>query len=330
MSIAADLVENIVPVIIATVDLVALPIAKASLDPSFNLSEDHAKLSEEINVSACLRVLTTIAESSSLFPEITAPFWQKMEFDFVLLMLHKFHPLPQVTIMLQLLATSPLETTFGAICNDATTTGQQQQQKQETALLDRLTSLLIEEPQKQNEEPYSKTEILNLRLAVLDVLFALSLTGHGTESLAHHRYAIGRLVRFLQDAVNNLYFLFPTPVPPSPQSVTFQSEPNFQQTDHQLTTHSINLATRLLHHFLLPSDFNPAQVNIREKLAVVHGGGHKFYVALSRLAFSEQMVLEAGIEDATADAAHGILDLMLSPEEGEAFGKVFESPKRSS
>ena len=319
------------PVVIATVDLVALPIAKAWLDPSYNLPQGYANLTKEINVSASLQVLITVAELSSLSPGIVAFFWQQMEFDFVLLMLHKVQPLPQVMLMLRLLATSPLKATFGAICHEATTTGHQQQQTHETALLDRLTSLLIDKPQEQDEDEdrYSQNDILELRLEVLDVLLALSLTRHGTKSLARHRYAVGRLVRFLQDAVNNLYFLLPPLDPPSSQS-SLQEQQSPTINFHSLTTRSINLTTRLLHHILLPSDFNPVQVNIREKLAVIHGGDHKFYVALSRLAFSEQMVLEAGIEDATVDAAHSILDSILSPGEGEAFLKVFESPTRSA
>ncbi|KAI9663165.1 MAG: hypothetical protein M1821_008213 [Bathelium mastoideum] len=338
MSLAPDLIKDAVPVIIATVDLVALPIAKAALDPLYNLPEDHAILKGKIDVSACLSVLLTISQNSSLFPPSISSFWQQMEFEFVLLLLHKAQPLAHILLMLQLIATSPLETSFGAICGEATSTNQEKQTQQETALLDRLTSLLIDTPQKQGQQPYSKPDILNLRLQVLDVLFALSITRHGTASLARHRYAIGRLIRFLHDAVTNLYFLFPPPVlsqpslsaPPRDDNDDTGHSNDHLTNPHSLTSRSINLTTRLLHHLLLPSPFNPNPPSpIRDKIAVIHGGGHKFATALSRLAFSEQLVLEAGVEEATVDAAHAILDAVLSPEEGEAFGRVFDSPERS-
>ncbi|KAF2231126.1 hypothetical protein EV356DRAFT_452629 [Viridothelium virens] len=323
VSLAAGLIEDIVPVVINSVDLVALPIAKSSLDPSLKLSENQTRVAKEIDALACLRVFQNIVETSKVIPGSTTSFWRRTEFDFVLLMLNKAQPLPQIMLMLRLLATSAHETTFGAICDEASPVGQQRQQKQETDLLDRLTSLLIDKPQKPDNTPYSKTDILELRLEVLNVLFAFSMTGHGTVSLVHHRYAIGRLIRFLQDAVNSLYLLLPTP-----ESLSLDT--NSPLTPHQLASKSINLLTRLLRHLLIKSDSNPIQVNVRDKVAVIHGGSHKFYVALSRLAFSERVVLEAGIDGATVDAAHDILDSVLSPEEGEAFGEVFESPRRTA
>jgi hypothetical protein len=63
------------------------------------------------------------------------------------------------------------------------------------------------------------------------------------------------------------------------------------------------------------------------KLHAVHGGYHKFLVSLTRVAFSEQMVFEAGIEDEVAEAAHGILDNVLGPEDGEAIMSAIETPR---
>jgi hypothetical protein len=48
---------------------------------------------------------------------------------------------------------------------------------------------------------------------------------------------------------------------------------------------------------------------------------------MSRVAFSEQLVFEAGIETEVVEAAHDILDNVLSPEEGEAIVKAVETPR---
>lgn len=65
--------------------------------------------------------------------------------------------------------------------------------------------------------------------------------------------------------------------------------------------------------------------DMKSKLTNTLGGQHAYLVALTRLAFSEGVVLEAGIEDAVVNMAHDILDEGLSPEEGDAFGRVFNS-----
>lgn len=60
------------------------------------------------------------------------------------------------------------------------------------------------------------------------------------------------------------------------------------------------------------------------KLAVIPGGVHKHLVVLTRLAFSEGLVLEAGIEDDVVECAHRLLEESVTPEEGEALLRCFE------
>lgn len=86
------------------------------------------------------------------------------------------------------------------------------------------------------------------------------------------------------------------------------------------------MTTRLLHHII--HAFEDPTVLI-QKLRVVHGGYHKFLVSLTRIAFSEQLVYEAGIEDEVCEAAHDILDAILGPEDGEAVQKAMETPRVS-
>jgi len=51
-------------------------------------------------------------------------------------------------------------------------------------------------------------------------------------------------------------------------------------------------------------------------------------VAFTRLAFSDALVLEEGIEEEVVDAAHQLLDEYLTPEEGVALLEVFPNDLR--
>ena len=81
---------------------------------------------------------------------------------------------------------------------------------------------------------------------------------------------------------------------------------------------------RVLHHVLRTFD---ESIDLTSKLEVERGGYHAFLISMSRVAFSEQLVFEAGIEMEVIEAAHDILDNVLSPEEGEAIVKAVETPR---
>ena len=141
----------------------------------------------------------------------------------------------------------------------------------------------------------------------------MCLTDHGTLLLSQHRSTTGRLVRFLDAQVSRLYSQRPSLGMPHPE-----------RTPHGLTIQLVNTTTRLLYHII--HAFEDPTVLI-QKIRVVHGGYHKFLVSLTRIAFSEQLVYEAGIEDEVCEAAHDILDAILGPEDGEAVQKAMETPR---
>lgn len=225
-----------------------------------------------------------------------------MEFDFVLLMLHKAQPVSQIIQMLELLGTSILPSSFGAITTRVTS----QQPKNESDTLDRLTILLFETPQPPLEKtPYTPLEIASLRTAVLCLLQSLAYTPYGGKLLATHRLAIGRLVRFLHEAILAMYMYNPT--------------------THPATVTHVNATVYILAHL---TSAHADVVDMHAKLAVVPGGSQKHLTSLSRVAFAEgYSVLEKGIEGEAAEAAHRMLDELLSPEEGEAVVDVFSSAR---
>jgi hypothetical protein len=53
---------------------------------------------------------------------------------------------------------------------------------------------------------------------------------------------------------------------------------------------------------------------------------HKYLLAVTRLAFSEGLVLEKGIEDDVVECAYQLLEgIITTPEEGDALTGVFVS-----
>jgi len=331
-TIKSQLIKQAVPLCVRTVDLIATPTMRASTNPT-STSELHRAAQEQLANDLCadevIDLLLQLCNAATLCPGQLEAFWKHMDLRFTLLMLNKAQPIHQVNAILRTLATSALSTTFGPISDNV-----EAQPAQETGIIDRLTSLLVEMPEvPMDEPPYTESEIAELRLHILRVLKALCQTDHGGLLLAQHRSAIGRLIRFIDGQLNKLYTLTPTLA--RPHTITDNdyattsdpaSPPHPLPTAHTLVAHTINLATRLFYHLLRTHD---DLVDLTQKLHVIHGGHQKFLVAMSRLAFSEQLVLEYGIEDEVLEAAHSVLDSWLSPEEGEAVVRAVETPRGS-
>lgn len=310
---------ELVPLCLATSDLIAVPTAKASRNPSCH-QPPSAEVKALVEPSEYLDLLRWVSLNCELHQGSLEVFWSAMEFDFVLLMLHKSQPLSQIIQMLHLLASSVLPTSFGAILASSPETDRvsiaSRQSKNESDVLDRLTLLLFETPeipmsstqteqsaQSQARRPNIATALLSLRASILALLKRLCFTVHGGRAIATHRLAIGRLVRFLHDCIVDLY--------------------NYTPETHALTTSLINETVMLLAH---STACHAEVLDVRARLAAVPGGSYKYLVALSRVAFAEgASVIEEGIDSEAAEQAHRMLDEHLSPEEGDAVISVFSS-----
>jgi hypothetical protein len=208
--------------------------------------------------------------------------------------------------MLRILGTSALPNSLGPISAD----DPEQQAKSENILIERLSWLLTETLEAlpdpatpdQRPPPYTPRQLWDLKIQVLSLLTALSLSERGSSRVVQNRYCVGRLINFLDSCLTALYN--------SPLSPT-----------QGLTVACINLTMRLVSHLKL----SHPDIDLKSKLGVIQGGDHKYLVALTRIAFSDALVLEAGIEDDVVNAAHDILDESLSLEEGEGLVGVFSS-----
>ncbi|KAK3312083.1 hypothetical protein B0H66DRAFT_644387 [Apodospora peruviana] len=85
----------------------------------------------------------------------------------------------------------------------------------------------------------------------------------------------------------------------------------------------IALAMFLIH--TLVTDPRTANVvNMTAKLAASQGGSQRYLLTLARLNFAEEdLVLEKGIDAETVELAHELLELAVTPDEGEGVGELF-------
>lgn len=311
---AVQLAERAVPLTIAFIDLVSDPISKAAkggeLAVAALCSTTQQETAAQIDVLDCLDLLYLIATScvSSTDREAIVRLWQAIPSTFACMLLVKEQPRPQITLMLRILSTSALADTLGPIT--ATDSAHESQISNEDALLNRLTNLFTEIP-KALPYPFaspapprevSEADIWDLRLLVLSVLTQFSISPYGSSRIAQNRLCIGRLIKYLDCCITTLYR---QPLSPS----------------QNRKVKSINTTMKLIYHIATTN----ANFDIKSKLVNTLGGQHAYLVALTRLAFSEGLVLEHGIEDEVVNMAHDILDEGLSMEEGDAFGKVYSS-----
>jgi hypothetical protein len=312
---SSQLLEQAIPLCIRSVDLVSVPIARASTNRTFAAKLDHDaldKLAEEVEVDEILDFLHGLCQAATLSPERLYVFWSTMDVTWILLVLNKALPIDQIITVLQILTTSARPTSFSV-----TSENYESQADNERQTVDRLTNMLFETPEvRKDEPPYDEEDILALRIEVLNVFWEMCHSEHGGHVLAMHRSVIGRLVRFLDSQVNKLYRVRP--------SLAVLSSPEDDKSPHGLIVQTVNMTVRILHHLL--RTFGDSIV-LGHKVGTVLGGYHKFLIGLTRVAFSEQLIFEAGIETEVSEAAHNILDYILGPEEGEAVMKAIETPR---
>ncbi|MCJ1381176.1 hypothetical protein MMC17_004285 [Xylographa soralifera] len=261
--------------------------------------EPKKELNDNIDTNECLQILYLIALACIRRKEDIARFWRFMRFDFIMMMFRTSQPVEDIQLMLKLLETSVQENTFAMITNSAT------QIESEQHIIDRVSLMLIDVPKAaEGEQPYDAVEIAEMRIQVLSFVEKLCDKRHGGEAFAKHPLATGRLVRVMNHELNALYD---------------------HKFGHEYRAELVNQATRLLFH--LTSAY-PNIINMQEKLRAHPGGVYKHLIVLTRLAFSDGLFFERGIEDDVVDCAHQMLEDTVTPEEGEALLEVFSTAKK--
>jgi hypothetical protein len=212
------------------------------------------------------------------------------------MILSQHQPVQDFDMMLQLLSFSVLCESIGPIASE-----QGSQHDQIKYIVDRVALLLVTVPSiPEGGKKHEPRTIAELRLQIVRTLTTFTQVPLGSEAVAKHSHCIGRVVKLLSDSIDTLYD---------------------HNSTHQSCARIITLATRLLHHLLTTHE---SSVNMQQKLGVVHGGQQKYLLALARLNFDEgDGVLDQGIGEEVPELAHELLELFVSPEEGEGIGEAF-------
>ncbi|KAJ5738080.1 hypothetical protein N7493_001235 [Penicillium malachiteum] len=259
-----------------------------------------------VDSTEALRLLYHI--SSELLHVKTAldDFWRQIRHTFMLVMLHGSQPLKDIVLIMNLLSTSIRPDSFGPIMPSEGEQGDVQRW-----IVDRLSHMLSEPAQPdEGIDPYTPHDICAMRLEVLLLLESLAFNPaaptreHGSAIIAAHPNALARLFRSMHDELDALY----------------SSPP-----EKDLRVALVNGLMRLIFGVMRR---HASSINMQEKLARVSGSKQKHLVVLTRLAFCDGSVLEAGIDDETVDMAHELLEEWTNPQEAESLAEVFPSSRR--
>ncbi|PKY02481.1 hypothetical protein P168DRAFT_184769 [Aspergillus campestris IBT 28561] len=306
----SGLIELLVPVLQDSGDVNGVPRFRHS--PQSRQSSGQirrtpaSQLEPRVDATAALALLHQIACSRLHVAADLERFWRCMRYDFVLMMLNCAQPLHDLILTLSLLATSVRADAFGSLLDT-----EADQRANENYVIDRVANLLSETPQPdEGAAPYPAAAVCQLRLEALSLLQAIAFNAtapssrHGSGAIAAHPTVLARAIRAMHDELDALYRFPP---------------------ERALHAILVNGLMRLVYGVLRR---HPDQVDLPSKLGRLAGGKQKFLVALTRLAFSEGLVLEEGIDDETVEMAHAILDDAVNPQEAEALQEAFSSSRR--
>lgn len=163
--------------------------------------ESTAEFDNVIDVSKCMELLHLTVLGCINDREHLKHFWTCLKWDFMLMMLGNNQALNDIELMIHILSTSVLGNTLTSVLS-----GEDDQAKIEGYAIERATYLLFEGPTLGPQgQRYDVFEMYRLRTKILQLLRSFCLSPHGSEALATHPLAIGRLVRLISREVDLLY-----------------------------------------------------------------------------------------------------------------------------
>ncbi|OJD20065.1 hypothetical protein AJ78_00082 [Emergomyces pasteurianus Ep9510] len=306
-NIVPQLIDDLLPVLLNSGYVNGVARFRNSPVSHLNLGQvkqtPQSELHHQVNSTEALNILYFAASSCQHDSDALRKFWQKILYDFILVMLNSNQPINDIIITLNLLSYSIFPTTFGPLLSTAA-----EQVANENYIIDRVANLLSEQPYvDEGEKPYTPWQISTLRIEAMSFLTTLAFSApdpspsknHAGRLLALHPTALARVFRSIHDELDSLY-----------------SNPPARELHVALVNGLTRLAYGIMRMFR-------EEVNIAAKLRVVPGATQKHLVALTRLAFCEGPLLEAGIEDDTVEMAHEMLEEAVNPQEAEALLEAF-------
>ncbi|KAG0129637.1 hypothetical protein HOY82DRAFT_404740 [Tuber indicum] len=193
--------------------------------------------------------------------------------------------------MASILSTSVTSQSFGPRgSNEAA------QRQNESNLLASITRVLSDTPGSATGEPkWDRVEAVELRKEIVQFLGMVAGTSLGNEALAQHQVALPRLSKRIAEELEEVY------------EWKYGADRSSQ---------FLNSAVRLLHAIVT--------TNAQEAMVKLSGSAsYKHIASMTRMAFSDGVLQESGIEETVIDLAHEVLEVMVTPHEGENLWSLF-------
>lgn len=190
--------DEVVELAQSTADINVIPRFKRFTPATTSAPKEEP--SEDVDTNECFQILYLIALTCSRRKEHIARFWRLMRFDLIVMVFRSSQPVEDMQIMLKLLGTSVQENSFAMVTNSAV------QAESEQHIIGCVSSMLITIPRVlEGEQPYDAVEIAEMRIQILYLVEKLCDKRHSGEAFAKHPFAVGRLVRVMNDELNALY-----------------------------------------------------------------------------------------------------------------------------
>ncbi|KAF6807710.1 DNA repair protein rad26 [Colletotrichum sojae] len=332
MSVVPQILKELVPTAQGCVYAVA-ELRFRSIDGDISSDPAGEALDQHIDTTYILSLLyasaaacaTAVTETENGPQTRQAEFWRLITVDLALVLLTPKQRLDDILIMLDMLCTSALSNSLGPIVPPG--------REPDRLIIDKVSLNLVDLPRA----AVTTSEKQTVRFAALRTLMAFARTPYGARQIASHVSVIPRLVTALSELVDVLYDLS-DPVADStgggssPQrkdgAVDATPDDPRDRADNEHDgrrgpSQLISQIILLLHS--LAMDPNTANIaNIHSKLSISHGGPQRYMLSLSRLSFAEEdLVYESKIDADTVDRAHELLELGVTPDEGESIAESF-------
>ncbi|KAF8858325.1 hypothetical protein BDZ45DRAFT_674110 [Acephala macrosclerotiorum] len=272
------------------VEVTATTIELVAIRRFKNLPEEH-----QVNTTACIRLLYLVAQGCMSLPENITRFWKLMRWEFVLAMVSTNQREEDYLTMYKMLSTSMAKESWGPIPKG------EMLAYESGKIMDHLLKEMIKVPFLSGTERIGHDKFYRIRLHLLQLFTSMTRSPVASRALAGHPKAIGLFVDLVSEEMDNLY--------------------NYRSGSEK-SARLISLVMRLLYHLVTKYE----NIDMQKKLAAVPGGPQKYLLCLSRLNYAEDdLLLESGIDpDATPFAAE-MLDMYVSPEEGDSIHAAFNA-----
>lgn len=316
--VAPLLIGSLVPIALLSIQKVTENRFRL-VDGEPNTNQEHSDLEEHIDSTEILQLLHTTAltcvtafeETNLGFKPKIVQFWSHLSVEFVYLVSGPKQNLGDVLGMLDLLTTSALPDSIGPLYGDYEPLDAARR------TIDRVSAYLVEVPRVADTLALKRT----VRLAALRTLISFARYPFGAIQLAANNIALPRLVTCLSASLDALY---DQPIPQNIlPAVADDGNSTEAESPYSELCRIVSQCVTLI-HTLVTSPHTTNVADISQKLSVYQGGSQRYLLALGRLTFAEEdLVMEAGIDGDTVEAAHELLEMIVTPDEGEVVSEAF-------